>query len=244
MRIRRTPGSSVQPRRRSRPRSWPAPVGLLVLSAVPLLAGTFRLVQLAGGPALIPADQRFDSSPIPVGLHIVAATIFSLLGILQLVPRFRRRHLAWHRRSGRVVAAAGLVVAGSAFWMALFYAQKHGTGPLLLGLRLVFAPALAACLVLGVATVRRGDVAGHRAWMIRAYAIALAAGTQAFTGGFAPLLPGSGVFKGDIAMGSAWFINLAIAEWVIRRGARGTRRPSTAPPIETDLRAARAVSPS
>jgi len=52
------------------------------------------------------------------------------------------------------------------------------------------------------------------------------------------------VLKGDIAMGSAWFINLAIAEWVIRRDARGTRRPSTALPIEADLRAARAVSPS
>jgi uncharacterized membrane protein len=244
MRIRRTPGSAVQPRRRSRSRSWPAPVGLLVLSAVPLLAGTFRLVQLVGGPALIPADQRFDSSPVPVALHIVAATVFALLGILQLVPRFRRRHLVWHRRAGRGVAVAGLVVAGTAFWMALFYAQKQGTGPLLLGLRLVFAPVLAACLVLGVTTVRRGDIAGHRAWMIRAYAIALAAGTQAFTGGFAPLLPGSGVLKGDIAMGSAWPINLAIAEWVIRRGAGSTRRASTSPQIDADLRAAPAVTSS
>ena len=42
---------------------------------------------------------------------------------------------------------------------------------------------MAACLVLGIATVRRGDIAAHRVWMIRAYAIALAAGTQAFTVG-------------------------------------------------------------
>jgi uncharacterized membrane protein len=224
---RRTPGLAAQPRRRSRPRTWPVPAGLLALSAIPLLAGSLRLVQLAGGPVLIPADQRFADNPAPLGIHILAATVFALLGILQLVPRFRARHLRWHRRAGRIVAVAGLLVAGSAFWMASFYAPKPGTGPLLLGLRLVFAVAMTACLVLGVLRIRRRDVAGHRAWMIRAYAIALAAGTQAFTGGFAPLLPGSGALKGDLAMGSAWFINLAVAEWVIRRGSRGAspRRP-------------------
>ena len=43
---------------------------------------------------------------------------------------------------------------------------------------------MAACLVLGVAAIRRRDIAAHRAWMIRAYAIGLAAGTQVFTEGF------------------------------------------------------------
>ena len=241
MRTRRTPGLPEAPRRRSRQRSWPLPLGLLVLSAVPLLAGTFRVIQLLGGPVLIPADQRFADNPVPLVVHIVAATVFALGGILQLVPRFRRRHLGWHRRAGRVVAVAGLLVAGSAFWMASFYAPKPGTGPLLLGLRLVFAVALTACLVLGVTQVRRGDVSAHRAWMFRAYAIALAAGTQAFTGGFAPLLPGSGALKGDIAMGSAWFINLAVAEWVIRRGRRS---PSSRRPSAADLRSVPAGTPS
>ena len=94
-------------------------------------------------------------------------------------------------------------------------------------LRLVFAAAMAACLVLGVTTVRRGDIAGHRAWMIRAYAIGLAAGTQAITGGIGVALFGPGVIHGDLAMGSAWVINLAVAEWIIRRqhgsGRRGAR---------------------
>ena len=241
MRTRRTPGLAETPRRRSRQRSWPLPLALLVLSAVPLLAGSFRVIQLLGGPVLIPADQRFADNPVPLVVHIVAATVFALGGILQLVPRFRRRHLGWHRRAGRVVAVAGLLVAGSAFWMASFYAPKPGTGPLLLGLRLVFAVALTACLVLGVTRVRRGDVSAHRAWMIRAYAIALAAGTQAFTGGFAPLLPGSGALKFDIAMGSAWFINLAVAEWVIRRGRRTPSSRRTSP---ADLRSVPAGTPS
>jgi uncharacterized membrane protein len=227
-----TPRQS-RPQQRSPQRSWPVPVGVLVLSAVPLLAGVFRVVQLLGGPELIPADQRFASSPLPLVAHIVGAATYLLVGILQFVPRFRRRHWAWHRRAGRVLAVAGLLVAGSAFWMTLFYAQKPGTGQLLVGLRLVFAAAMTASLVLGVTTIRRGDVAGHRAWMIRAYAIGLAAGTQAFTGGIGPALFGKGVLAGDLSMGAAWVINLAIAEWVIRRSSRSAR---STPPDRADRR--------
>jgi uncharacterized membrane protein len=224
--------SGQQPRQpsRSRQRSWPVPVGVLVLSAVPLLAGFLRVVQLLGGPELIPADHRFAGFPLPLVVHIVGAATYLVVGIVQLLPRFRRRHLAWHRRVGRVLAVAGLLVAGSAFWMTLFYAEKPGTGHLLVGFRLVFAAAMTACLVLGVATVRRGDIAGHRAWMIRAYAIGLAAGTQAITGGIALALFGRGVLQGDLAMGAAWVINLAVAERVIRRspGSASGARPGRA----------------
>jgi hypothetical protein len=101
--------------------------------------------------------------------------------------------------------------------MTLFYAEKPGTGALLYVLRLVFASAMTICLVLGVTTIRNGDVAGHRAWMIRAYAIGIAAGMQAITGGIGQALFGTGALQGDLAKASAWVINLAVAEWVIRR---------------------------
>ena len=68
--------------------------------------------------------------------------------------------------------------------MTLLYAAKPGTGDLLYVLRLVFGSAMVACLVLGFTAIRRRDIPAHRAWMIRAYAIALAAGTQVFTEGF------------------------------------------------------------
>ena len=69
---------------------------------------------------------------------------------------------------------AGLLVAVSAVWMTLFYEAQPGTGALLHVLRLVFASAMAACLVRGVTAVRRGDITAHRTSMIRAYAINLA----------------------------------------------------------------------
>lgn len=196
------------------------PAALVALSAIPLTAGALRLIQLGGGPAVIPADHRFTGFPVPLVVHIVGAATFALLGILQFVPRFRRTHPTWHRRAGRLLAVTGLLVAISALWLTLFYEPKPGTGEVLYVLRLVFGSAMAACLVLGVTSVRRGDIAAHRAWMIRAYAIGLAAGTQAFTEGIGGAIFGTGVHAADLAKGAGWVINLAVAEWAIRRPGR------------------------
>jgi hypothetical protein len=196
-------------------RSWPVPVALVVLSAIPLTAGAFRLIQLAGGPAVMPADHRFSGFPAALVVHIVGAAVFAFVGAFQFVPGLRRR--SWHRRAGRVVAVAGVLVAGSALWLTLFYEAQPGTGDLLYAFRLVFASAMAACVVLGFAAIRRRDIDAHGAWMTRAYALGLGAGTQAFTEGIAEAVLGAGELTGDLAKGTGWIINLAVAEWVIRR---------------------------
>ena len=87
---------------------------------------------------------------------------------------------------------------------------------------------MAASIILGLAAIRRRDIARHRAWMTRAYALALGAGTQAFTVGFGEALFGTGVVRTDLMMGAGWVINLAVAEWVIRRPAvRRAKRART-----------------
>jgi uncharacterized membrane protein len=196
-------------------------VALIALGTVPVLAGTARLVELAGGPAMIPTDARFTASPLPVVLHIVCAATYALLGALQFAPRFRNRRPGWHRAAGRVLVVAGLGVAASALWLTLFFPPQPGSGPLLFLLRLVFAPAMVGSLLLGVAAIRRRDIMAHRAWMTRTYAIALAAGTQAFTEGVGGAVFGHGPLALDASRGVAWAINLAVAEWAVRR-------PSTA----------------
>ncbi len=202
---------------------WPVPAALIALCAIPLVAGALRLLQLAGGPSVMPTDDRFAGFPVALVAHIVGAAVFVLAGALQLATRFRRRHLTWHRRAGRVVAAAGLVVAASALWLTLFYAPQPGTGELLFVLRVAFASAMVGCLVLGFAAIRRRDIAGHRAWMIRAYAIGAAAGTQVFTESIGDAVHLTGVLGGDLAKGAGWVINLAVAEWIIRRPGRASR---------------------
>lgn len=62
-------------------RAWLAVTGLLLLSLVPVVAGAARLTELASGAAVTPGNARFDA-PVPVVLHIVGATVFSVIGAL------------------------------------------------------------------------------------------------------------------------------------------------------------------
>ena len=74
-----------------------------------------------------------------------------------------------------------------------------------------------ASIILGFTAIRRGDVATHRAWMTRAYALALGAGTQVFTQGIGNTVYGTSELTTDLSLGAGWAINLAVAEYVIRR---------------------------
>ena len=97
----------------------------------------------------------FVSTPLPVVLHIVCATIFCLLGALQFSTSLRRR--AWHRRAGRVVVPAGLVAALSGLWMAVYYDLPATDNRVLEGMRLLVGTGMVTSLVLGL--LARGDVA-------------------------------------------------------------------------------------
>jgi uncharacterized membrane protein len=196
--------------------SWRVPLALLVLSLIPVISGSLRLIEAAGGPQLMPVNPRIDASPAPLVVHVLAAAIYAVLGAFQFPARLRRRHPAWHRRSGRILVGAGLAVAGSGLWMTLFYSGAPG-GVLLWTIRLVVGSTMAAAIVLGFTAIRRRDIAAHRAWMIRAYALGLGAGTQAFTEGIGEALFGTGDLSKAISMGSAWVINALVAEWIIQR---------------------------
>ena len=192
--------------------------GLLVLSAIPLASGAFRLTQLAGGAEVTPANARFFASPLPVVTHIVSAAVYSILGAFQFAPGFRRRRPGWHRAAGRLLVPCGLVVGLSGLWMTLFYPWPDGDGALLYAVRLVFGSAMVVSIVLGLTTIRRGDVRRHRAWMARAYALGLGAGTQVLTLAAGELIAGPPSEIGRaLLMGAAWAINLLVAEWAIRR---------------------------
>lgn len=200
---------------------WLAPAGLLLLGALPIVAGAFRLTQLAGVSEIMPANPRFSPMPLPVVLHIVSATAFALLGPLQLAAGFRRRYPGWHRLAGRLLAPCGLVIGLSGLWMTLFYARAEGTGGLLYVFRIAFGSGMVVSIVLGVAAIVRRDIASHRAWMTRGYALGLGAATQMLTLLIGELLASPlPELSHDLLMGAGWLINLGVAEWVIRRRPR------------------------
>ncbi|MGX5695458.1 DUF2306 domain-containing protein [Agromyces soli] len=220
---------STPPRRRAGRSGWLAPAGLIALSLVPVAAGAFRVAELSSGAAVTPANARFFDSPVPVVVHVIASSVFLVLGALQFAPALRRRR--WHRLAGRIVAPAGLLSALSALWMTLFYAMPAINGPALFVMRLVLGAAMAAAIVVAFAAIRRGDVARHSAWMTRAYAIGLGAGTQVLV--FLPwtlVLGAPAQTAHDVLMGAGWAINLVVAEVLIRRRAgRSARLPAPTP---------------
>jgi hypothetical protein len=59
--------------------------------------------------------------------------------------------------------------------------------------------------------------------MVRSYAIGLVAGTQVLTLGLGGKVFGQAEVTTALLMGAAWGINLAVAEWAVRRLAG--RRP-------------------
>jgi uncharacterized membrane protein YozB (DUF420 family) len=201
--------------------------GLLFLSAIPMAAGAFRLTELTGGAEVTPANARFFASPLPVMVHIVSASVFALLGAFQFSAAFRRQRRGWHRTAGRLVAPAGLLVGLSALWMTLFYARPVGDGDLLSAFRLLFGSAMIVSIILGFTSIIRRDVPRHRAWMIRAYAIGLGAGTQALVLMVGVVIAGPpNELSRALFMAAAWVINLAVAEWAIRRPLQAARNRS------------------
>ncbi len=200
------------------------PAAIILFSVVPVLGGALRLAELSGGAEITPDNARFFASPVPVVLHAVTVSVYSVLGAFQFAPGFRRRRRGWHRAAGRLLVLCGLLGALSGLWMTVFYPKPDDVGPLLTGIRLVFGTAWALFIVLGFAAIRRRDVAGHRAWMIRGFAIGLGAGTQAVTlTAWLVAVGEPGLLSNAVLMLAAWIVNLAVAEWIIRRAASPTR---------------------
>jgi hypothetical protein len=75
--------------------------------------------------------------------------------------------------------------------------------------------------VLGVRSIVIRDFAGHGAWVTRAYAIGIAAGTQVIAALIWTFTVGPMEETSEaLPMGLAWVINLCIAELVILRRRR------------------------
>ena len=216
------PAPRVRPGRR-RGAGWLLPAGLIVFGLIPSLANARRRAALAAGAdGSTPGDG--DGMPLPVVLHVVGATVFVVLGALQFSAGFRRRRPTWHRIAGRVAILAALLAAGSGLWLA--FATLPSSSPLLFLFRLMAAAGLALSIILGFRAIRQRRLPQHRAWMIRAFALGLGAATQVFTLGFGEAIFGRTELSIALLNGAGWAINLAVAEWLIRRTPRRVARPT------------------
>ncbi|GAB5491881.1 MAG: DUF2306 domain-containing protein [Phototrophicaceae bacterium] len=203
------------PRQLSR-KDWTVPILLILLGLVPVMGGIFRMTQLSIG-AVTPDNARFFADPIPVVLHIISNILYSIFGAFQFSKGFRLWKPRWHRMIGRVLLPSGIIVALSGLWMSQFYDLPPLDGQFLYIQRLVFGWGMVACLILGALAIRQRKYKQHGAWMIRAYAIALGAGTQVLT--YIPwfiVFGEANEFERAMLMGLSWLINIIVAEWIIQ----------------------------
>ena len=193
-------------------RAWPLITGLIALGLIPILANAVRRIAMA-------LDASVAAPPVglPVILHLIAATVFVIFGAFQFSARLRRSTPAWHRNAGRVLVGVGLLASFSGLWLAVFSSYPSGSGELLLIIRLLVGLGMTVSITLGFAAIRRRDIRRHRAWMIRAVALGLGAGTQVFTLGFGQAIFGASELSYALLNGAGWLINLAVAELAIRR---------------------------
>ena len=95
--------------------------------------------------------------------HATAATLAFVIGPLQFSSRLRARHLPLHRILGRTYVFSVLIAATCAFFIELGREEFFGV--------FVQISLWTLCTVVAFITARNRQIAVHRQWMIRSYAL-------------------------------------------------------------------------
>jgi len=161
-----------------------------------------------------PDDEHFARYLFPLRLHIAGGIGALLTGPWQFSETLRRRAINVHRWLGRFYLLE--VALGSIAGFAMATVSEEGL-PTHLGFGLL-ALFWFGTGVQAYRSVRRGDIAAHRRWMIRNFALTLAAVTLRF---HLPLMLFAlhWPFRTSYITVSwlCWVPNLLIAEWLVRR---------------------------
>jgi len=183
----------------------------MVLASIIALYGALVLLLPGFGPPFVGALRAVV--PWAVAAHLAGAPVALATGPWQFNKRLRVRALDVHRWLGRVYIVSVLV--GGAGALALAPRSQEG---------LVTHAGFGALAVLWLMAtaqayrrIRAGDVASHRRWMTRSFALTLAAVTLRV---YLPLSLAEGVSFHDAYRAISWLCwvpNLAVAEWLIVR---------------------------
>ena len=121
-------------------------------------------------------ETRYLEHPIVAGIHILSGILFVLFAPFQFNTRLRTKHLSVHRWMGRVLVlcalVAGLYGLISAVVLPVFGGLASETASWFYGLLFLFS------LFRAFWCIRGKQIALHREWMIRTFALALGVGTQ------------------------------------------------------------------
>jgi uncharacterized membrane protein YozB (DUF420 family) len=154
---------------------------------------------------------RYDRQALLAAVHIVPAFVFTLLILLQLSGRLRRRYPQLHRWNGRLFLILGFLIGVSGLVLGIvmpFGGRVETLAALLMGAGFLFS------LVMGVWRIRQGRVAEHRYWMLTMSAL-----------GFAPLtmrlllmvVMAVTDFTGPQLFGPTMLLGMIVNLWLLHR---------------------------
>lgn len=158
--------------------------------------------------------QTYLDHPIGILSHIVGGMIAMAIGPFQFIAALRMRKPTVHRWLGRAYIA-GCAMGGIGGLYMAFYA--YGGLPAQLGFGML-AVAWLTCAAMAVVRIRARNIAAHREWVLRSYALTLAAFTLRFYLGLhGGLLDAEVIQTPFVEMYAAvawicWIPNLAAAE--------------------------------
>ena len=162
-------------------------------------------------------DGRFAAHPILTLLHVLPGGILLTLAPFQFSRRIRSRHIQFHRWSGRVLILTTFVVVLTALYFGVLM-PYGGTSEVIA--TALFGGFCLAAVCRAFLAIRRRQVARHREWMIRAFAIAIGIPTIRVVGGvFDIVLTPAGYRSPEIfvlSFWTGWLITLGAAELWIR----------------------------
>jgi uncharacterized membrane protein len=164
-------------------------------------------------------DSRYAAHPITTYAHTVLGSIFLLLAPLQFSRTIRNRYRRFHRWSGRTLLGLGAIIAISGFYFGVVVPFAGVPEALTI---LLFGSLFVVSGVKAFAAIRRGDVAKHREWMIRALGVAFGVATVRLVGGPIDLaLAPSGLIGPRLifvlAVWAGWLLSVGAAEiWIAR----------------------------
>ncbi|RPF20904.1 DUF2306 domain-containing protein [Myceligenerans xiligouense] len=201
-------------------------VAIAVFAPLPYLTGSLSALAAEGGGLAENYVSRPPAILVALYVHVAAGGIALGLAPLQFAGRLRARVPRLHRFVGRVVIVA--MVVGGVSGMVLSTVNAAGAvgtaGFGLLGVLWATFPVLA------LLAIRRGDVATHRRWMVRGFALTYAAvmlrlwlvilmGAQGVAG-----VPDGVAFERAYVLVPflCWVPNVVVAEWYLRKGRVGS----------------------
>ncbi|MFT5630993.1 MAG: putative membrane protein [Gammaproteobacteria bacterium] len=192
------------------------PALLFVLSGLTIAFAAVEAVQILLG-SLPEETMRLAAAPYSLFAHTVAGATYGVIGPLQFGRVLARKFGRLHRIMGRIFVGAGVFLSLSS--LSLLWQFPDGATAFVSSARLVFGIALGVALIKAMVAIRARDIARHRDWMIRAYAVGMGAAMVSIV--FIPIYiitgkPPMGITS-DIAFVGSWLACIGFAEWVIYR---------------------------